>query len=109
MVDDAYRSLQAGKIMGNETTNTVADGLRTTLGEKTFEILSKELEEIITVEEEEIIQAMRLVWERMKIIVEASCVPYRWLPCSKIRSVFKIKRIGIILTGGNVDLGNLPF
>jgi threonine dehydratase len=60
--------------MGNETTNTVADGLRTTLGEKTFEILSKELEEIITVEEEEIIQAMRLVWERMKIIVEASCV-----------------------------------
>jgi threonine dehydratase len=108
MVDDAYRSLQAGKIMGNETTNTVADGLRTTLGEKTFEILSKELEEIITVEEEEIIQAMRLVWERMKIIVEASCVvPLAAVLKNKER--FQNKRIGIILTGGNVDLGNLPF
>ena len=107
-VDDASRSLQAGRIMDNETTNTVADGLRTTLGEKTFEILSKELEEIITVEEEEIIQAMRLIWERMKIIIEASCaVPLAAVLKNKER--FKNQRIGIILTGGNVDLGNLPF
>ncbi len=108
MVDDAFRSIQSGKIEGNETTNTVADGLRTTLGEKSFEILSKELEEIITVEEEEIIQAMRLIWERMKIIIEASCaVPLAAVLKNKDR--FKNQRIGIILTGGNVDLGNLPF
>lgn len=108
MVDDAYRSLKAGKIMGNETTNTVADGLRTTLGERSFEILSKELEEILTVEEDEIIHAMRLIWERMKIIIEASCaVPLAAVLKNKER--FKNQRIGIILTGGNVDLGNLPF
>jgi threonine dehydratase len=107
-VDDAYRSLQAGRLMSNDTTNTVADGLRTTLGEKTFEILSKELEEIITVEEEEIIRAMRLIWERMKIIIEASCaVPLAAVLKEKDR--FKNQRIGIILTGGNVDFENLPF
>lgn len=107
-VDDAYRSLKAGKIMTNTTTNTVADGLRTNLGEKTFKILYKELEDIITVEEEEIVQAMRMVWERMKIIIEASCaVPLAALLKEKDR--FKNQRIGIILTGGNVDLDNLPF
>ncbi len=107
-VDDAYRSLKAGKLLSNTSTNTVADGLRTNLGEKTFDILSKHLDDIITVTEEEIIQAMRLIWERMKIIIEASCaVPLAAVLKEKDR--FNNKKIGIILTGGNVDLGNLPF
>ena len=107
-VDDAYRSIQAGHLQGNETTNTIADGLRTTLGEKTLEILSRELEEIILVEEQEIIDAMRLIWERMKIIIEPSCaVPLAAVLREKHK--FANQRVGIIITGGNVDLSKLPF
>ena len=107
-VDDAYRSLKAGYIIENDTTNTVADGLRTTIRDKTFSILQKTHIEIILVTESEIISAMRLIWERMKIIIEpSSAVPLAALLQQKER--FKGKRIGIILTGGNVDLGGLPF
>lgn len=107
-VNDAYRSLKAGKLLSNETTNTVADGLRTDLGDKTFKILKTYLNEMITVTEEEIIQAMRMIWERMKIIIEPSCsVPFAAL--LKNKEMFENKRVGIILTGGNVDLDNLPF
>ncbi|MEL7120908.1 MAG: threonine/serine dehydratase [Bacteroidota bacterium] len=107
-VDDAYRSLQAGSLQINETTNTIADGLRTTLGEKTLEILRRELEEIILVEEQEIIDAMRMVWERMKIIIEPSCaVPLAAV--LKQKQKFANQRVGIIITGGNVDLSKLPF
>lgn len=107
-VDDAFRSLQAGKIIENQTTNTIADGLRTTIRAKTFGIIQKYVSQILTVSETSIIDAMRIVWERMKIIIEPSCA----VPLAAILSYpeeFQGKRVGIILTGGNVDLEKLPF
>jgi len=106
--DDAYRSLEAGKILKNESVNTVADGLRTHLGEVNFPIIQKYVKAIIRVEEEEIISAMRLIWERMKIIIEPSCA----VPLAAVlraRDKYEGKQVGIILSGGNVDLDNLPF
>ena len=106
--DDAWRSLRSGKIEKNQTSNTVADGLRTHLGNHNFPVIQKYVKEIIRVEESEIIAAMRLIWERMKIIIEPSCaVPLAALLKEKNR--FEKKKIGIILSGGNVDLSNLPF
>ncbi|MEO1516255.1 MAG: threonine/serine dehydratase [Bacteroidota bacterium] len=107
-VDDAYRSLQSGSIQTNETANTIADGLRTQLGDVNFPIIQQHLSRIIRVEEAEIVAAMRLVWERMKIIIEPSCaVPLAALLREK--EAFAGKKVGIIITGGNVDLGKLPF
>jgi threonine dehydratase len=107
-VDDAYRSLQSGKIEKNETSNTIADGLRTALGDVNFPIIQELVQEIILVEEDEIIEAMRLIWERLKIIIEPSCaVPFAAL--LKRKADFKGTSIGLILSGGNVDLNNLPF
>lgn len=100
--DDAYRSMQSGKIEQAQS-NTIADGLLTTLGDKTFPIIYENVKEIITVTDEEIIAAMRLIWERLKIIVETSCaVPFAAVLKSKEK--FAGKRVGIILSGGNVDL-----
>jgi threonine dehydratase len=100
--DDAYRSLQSGKIEPSQS-NTIADGLLTSLGDKTFPIIRDHVKEIITVTDEEIISAMRLIWERMKIIVEPSCaVPLAAVLKSKEK--FAGKKVGIILSGGNVDL-----
>lgn len=107
-VDDAWRSFQSGEIEINATTDTIADGLRTNLGDKTFEIIRMHVDDIITVSEEAIVDAMRLVWERMKIIIEPSCaVPVAAVLQNKER--FEGEKIGIILTGGNVDVSNLPF
>ncbi len=107
-VDDAYRSLQSGKIESNLTTNTIADGLKTQLGSNTLPVILEYVNTIIRVEEEEIIAAMRLIWERMKIIVEpSSAVALAGL--YRERSKFKDQKVGIIISGGNVDLGNLPF
>jgi threonine dehydratase len=107
-VDDARRSLISGHIEQNQRTDTIADGLRTTLGERTLDIIKRHVTDILTAEEEEIIQAMKIIWERMKIIVEPSCsVPLAAILANK--DMFKGKKIGVILTGGNVDLGNLPF
>ncbi len=106
--DDAYRSLKAGRIIPPENPNTIADGLRTALGPLTFAILSEKLERIFTVKEETIVRAMRLIWERMKIIVEPSAV----VPFAAVlenRPFFEDKRVGIILSGGNVDLEKLPW
>jgi len=106
--DDAYRSLKSGKIETNESADTVADGLRTVLGDINFPIIQEYVSEIIRVEEEEIISAMRLIWERMKIIIEPSCaVPFAAL--LKEKEKFKDLKVGIILSGGNVDLKKLPF
>jgi threonine dehydratase len=100
--DDAYRSMKSGKIEEAQS-QSVADGLLTTLGDKTFPIIRDNVKEIITVSDEEIIQAMRLIWERMKIIIEPSCsVPFAAV--LKEKEKFKGKRVGIILSGGNVDL-----
>lgn len=106
--DDAYRSINARKIIPSQNPDTIADGLLTSLGDKTFPIIQKYIEEIILVSDTEIVSAMQLVWERMKIIIEpSSAVPLAAL--IKQKQKFKGKKVGIILTGGNVDLGNLPF
>lgn len=100
--DDAFRSMQSGKIEVSQA-NTIADGLLTSLGDKTFPIIHENVEKVIPVSEEEIVEAMRLVWERMKIIIEPSAaVPFAAL--LKEKESFKGKRVGIILSGGNVDL-----
>lgn len=107
-VDDAFRSFHSGKIEGNATTDTIADGLRTTLGPKTLDIIRREVDDILTVPEESIVAAMRLIWERMKIVIEPSCaVPFAAM--LQHRDHFAGKRVGIILSGGNVDLSALPF
>ncbi|WKN33502.1 pyridoxal-phosphate dependent enzyme [Porifericola rhodea] len=104
--DDAYRSLQAGAIVPSENPKTIADGLLTSLGDKTFPIIKELVSEIITVNDEEIMYALRLIWERMKIIVEPSCA----VPLAAVlqqKEKFAGKKVGIILTGGNVDLDKL--
>ena len=107
-VDDAYRSLKSGKIETNKTTNTIADGLKTQLGDKNFPLIQKYVDRIIRVTEEEIIEAMRLVWERMKIIIEpSSAVAFAAL--LKEKEKFNGQKVGIIISGGNVDLRKLPF
>lgn len=106
--DDAFRSLRDGFIHPSINPNTLADGLRTSLAPITFEIISKKANGILTVTEEQIIDAMRLVWERMKIIIEpSSAVPVAAVMAN--RQHFNDKRVGIIISGGNVDLSNLPF
>jgi threonine dehydratase len=106
--DDAYRSLISGKIETNVTANTIADGLRTNLGDQNFPIIQRGVERIIRVSEQEIVDAMRLIWTRLKIICEPSCaVPLAAL--IKEKEEFKDEKVGIIITGGNVDLNQLPF
>jgi len=107
-VDDAYRSLQSGKIESNLTTNTIADGLKTLLGDITFNIINNHVEKIIRVTEEEIVGAMQLIWERMKIIVEPSAA-VTLAAVLKSKQEFKNKKVGMVLSGGNVDLKKLPF
>lgn len=108
MVDDAYRSLKSGRIEGNTRTDTVADGLRTVLGSHTFPVLSRHVKTIVRVEESEIIRAMRLVWERMKIIIEPSSA-VAVAAVLKEPGRFGNREVGILISGGNVDLGHLPF
>lgn len=107
-VNDASRSFQSGKIENNPTTNTIADGLKTNLGNLTFPIIQQHLKGVVTVSEEEIVAAMRLIWERMKIIVEPSSA-VALAAVLKEKGKFKNKKVGVILSGGNVDLGALPF
>jgi len=107
-VDDAFRSIEAGMIVHNSTTNTIADGLKTSLGDITFNIIKNHVQEIIRVTEEEIIEAMQLIWERMKIIVEPSSAT-ALAAILKSKQQFSKKKIGIMISGGNVDLKKLPF
>ncbi|MBO6828728.1 pyridoxal-phosphate dependent enzyme [Allomuricauda sp.] len=107
-VDDAYRSLQSGQIETNSSTNTIADGLKTQLGDRNFPIIQKHVEEIIRVTEDEIIQSMRLLWERLKIVCEPSCA-VALAAVFREKEKFKAQEIGIIISGGNVDLSRLPF
>lgn len=108
LADDAYQSLKKGKVMPAKPPVTIADGLRTSLSELTYTIIKDHVKEIVTVTEDEIVNAMRIIWERMKIIIEPSCaVPFAAL--LKRKEDFKGKKIGIILSGGNVDLEDLPF
>ncbi len=106
--DDAFRSFQAGEILPMEAPDTIADGLLASLGDKTFPIIRKHVREIVTVSDPDIVEAMRLMWERMKIIVEASAaVPLAALLQGALKA--EGKRIGVIVTGGNVDLDTLPW
>jgi len=106
--DDARRSLEAGRLIPVETADTMADGLRTSLSDLTFGILQSHLTAIPTVAEGEIASAMRLVWERMKTVIEPSAaVPLA--ACARLHPVLAGKRVGIILSGGNVDLDDLPW
>ena len=105
---DAYMSFNEKKLIPVKNPKTIADGLMTSLSNKTFDIILGGAEKIITVSEEEIVFSMKLIWERMKIICEPSCaVPLAAV--LKTKKTFKNKNVGIILTGGNVDLKNLPF
>ena len=106
--DDARRSLEAGKIIPASNPVTIADGLLTSLGDLTFSVIRRHVADILTVSEEEIVQAMRLIWERMKIIVEPSAavalaVVMAW------PEKFAGRRVGLILSGGNVNLASLPW
>ena len=102
--DDAYRSIKAGRIIPSENPNTIADGLRTSLGDKTFPIIRDLVDEILLATEEEIITAMRHIFERMKIVAEPSAaVPLAVLQSHQLD--LKNQRVGVIISGGNVDLG----
>lgn len=108
--DDAYRSLKEGKIIPQTNPNTICDGLLTSLGEYTWNILKDHLEAIYTVTDDEVINAMRLVWERMKIIIEpSSATAVAVVLKSEFRALEGLEKVGIILTGGNVELSKLPF
>ena len=106
LANDAWRSMQSGKIEPASPPNSIADGLLTSLGDKTFPIIRENVKEIITVTEEEIVAAMRIIWERLKIIIETSCaVPFAAV--MKDKQKFSNKKVGIIFSGGNVDLNKV--
>jgi threonine dehydratase len=106
--DDVYRSLASGKIEAAATTETMADGLRATLCPLTFAILRERVDEVSLVAEEEIVQAMQLLWERMKLIVEPSSAVAA-APALFRKIGVAGKKVGIIVSGGNLDLRKLPF
>ncbi|MBA7577172.1 L-threo-3-hydroxyaspartate ammonia-lyase [subsurface metagenome] len=101
--DDAYRSFKANKIFPSVNPATIADGLRTQLGELTFEVIRKYVDDIILVTEQEILDTMRIIWERMKLVVEPSgAVSLAGL--IKMKDVLSDCRVGVIISGGNIDL-----
>ncbi len=106
--DDAYRSLEKGEIVANKTIDTICDGLRAQIGTITFPIIQEHVDGIITVSESEIIEAMKMVWERMKIIAEPSSVITLGALLSH-KELFQNKKVGMLLSGGNVDLNQLPW
>ena len=106
--DDAYRSFKAGHIIADDAPDTIADGLKVPLKDLTWHFVSHHVTDILTASEQEIIDAMKLTWKRMKIVMEASCaVPLATIIRNKDR--FAGKRVGVIITGGNVDLDTLPW
>ncbi|WP_371708981.1 beta-hydroxyaspartate dehydratase BhcB [Labrenzia sp. PHM005] len=106
--DDAARSFRAGHIIADDAPNTVADGLKVPLKDLTWHFVSNHVTDILTASEQEIIDAMRLIWARMKIVMEpSSAVPLATI--LKNKDVFAGKRVGVIITGGNVDLNKLPW
>jgi threonine dehydratase len=106
--DDAYRSFKAGHIIADDAPETIADGLKVPLKERTWHFVSNHVTDILLATEQEIIDAMYLTWQRMKIVIEPSCaVPLATI--LKNPTVFAGKRVGVIITGGNVDLNKLPW
>lgn len=106
--DDAYRSFKAGYIIADDAPQTIADGLKVPLKELTWHFVSNHVSDILTASEEEIVEAMKLTWQRMKLVMEPSCaVPLATI--LKNKEKFAGKRVGVIVTGGNVDLAKLPW
>jgi threonine dehydratase len=106
--DDAARSFKAGHIIADDAPVTVADGLKVPLKDLTWHFVKTHVSDVLTASEDEIIEAMKLTWKRMKIVIEPSCaVPLAVI--LKNRAVFEGKRVGVIITGGNVDLDTLPW
>ncbi|OOY44491.1 serine dehydratase, partial [Solemya velum gill symbiont] len=106
--DDAARSLHAGHIIADDAPETVADGLKVPLKDLTWHFVKNHVTDILTATEEEIVDAMKLIWKRMKIVMEpSSAVPLATI--IKNKEIFQGKRVGVIITGGNVDLDNLPW
>ena len=106
--DDAYRSFKAGHIIADDAPVTVADGLKVPLKDLTWHFVKTHVTDILTASEDEIIEAMKLTWKRMKIVIEPSCA----VPLATILNnpeVFRGRRVGVIITGGNVDLDTLPW
>ncbi len=106
--DDAARSFRAGHIIADDAPVTVADGLKVPLKENTWHFVSQFVTDVLTASEQEIIDAMKLTWQRMKIVIEPSCA----VPMATILrnpDVFRGKRVGVVITGGNVDLDKLPW
>lgn len=106
--DDAARSFRAGHIIADDAPETIADGLKVPLKDLTWHFVSNHVTDILTATEDEIIDAMKLVWKTMKIVIEpSSAVPLATI--LKNPEIFKGKRVGVIITGGNVDLDKLPW
>lgn len=106
--DDAARSLKAGRIIADDAPETIADGLKVPLKERTWHFVSRHVTDILTCSEQEIVEAMKLTWKRLRIVMEPSCAP----PLATILKnpeTFRGKRVGVIITGGNVDLDKLPW
>jgi threonine dehydratase len=108
MADDAYRSLKTGEILPSVTPKTIADGLLTSLGSKTFPIIQRCVEQIVTVSEQGIIDSMKFLWERAKIIIEPSSAVAVGVLWERKIDLTGLK-VGVILSGGNVDLQKLPW
>ena len=108
MADDAYRSLQAGQLLPSANPKTIADGLLTSLGSITFPIVRERVEQIVTVSEAGIVAAMKFVWERAKVVIEPSSAVAVGVLWEKKIDLSGLK-VGIILSGGNVDLDKLPW
>jgi threonine dehydratase len=108
LADDAARSLHSGSLQPALPPATIADGLLTSLCERTFTVLRENVTDVLTVTEDQIVEAMRLIWERMKIVIEpSSAVPLAAVLANS--ALFSGKNVGVILSGGNVDLAKLPF
>ena len=106
--DDAYRSFKAGHIIADDAPETVADGLKVPLKDLTWHYVQRHVTDILTASEQEIVDAMKLIWKRMKIVMEpSSAVPLATI--IKNRDIFAGQRVGVIITGGNVDLDRLPW
>eukprot|EP01083_Nonionella_stella_P159006 518170_1 len=103
--DDAFRSLKEGRLIPQTNPQTIADGLRTSLGSNTWEVVQNLVDRIITVEEHDIIDAMKLVYQRMKLVIEpSSAVAVAAILTEEFRSIPNIHRVGVVLSGGNVDI-----
>jgi threonine dehydratase len=108
--DDAFRSKQAGQLIPQTAPNTIADGLLTSLGELTWPFVRDHVERIVRVSEDEIVSAMRLMWERAKLMIEpSSAVAVAAVLSDECKSIGSLKKIGVVLTGGNADLERLPW